>query len=218
MTKTPSAYRTRRLHWDWPRIPLPSLCHACGQWAWQALCPICVNLGQASQDSGESSCLNAKLYVSPWKELITAFKFQEQVGLAFFLAQQLRNTNAIAQVVEDCDYVVPVPLSAQRLRERGFNQALLLAKHLCPQRTLAQGLIRIRNTPAQSGLSRQDRLLNLDHAFVVNPAYVQTLRDSKVVLLDDVTTTGTTLNACTRVLHAAGVVQVSAVVLARTPN
>ena len=58
---------------------------------------------------------------------------------------------------------------------------------------------------------------NLDHAFMVNPAYVQMLCGAKVVLVDDVTTTGTTLLACTQALQAAGVKQVEAVVLARTP-
>ena len=206
MPYTPSAYRPN----------LPGLCHACGQWAWQALCPECVLLGQAPLDESGASCVAAKLYVSPWKELITAFKFEEQAGLAKFLAQQMCLTPAIAQSLDNCDFVVPVPLSAQRLRERGFNQALLLAKRLCPERTLAQGLIRLRNTPAQSGLSRHERLLNLDHAFMVNPAHMQMLRDSKVVLVDDVTTTGATLRACTQALQSAGVKQVQAVVLART--
>jgi ComF family protein len=159
----------------------------------------------------------AKLYVSPWKELITAFKFEGQVGLAFFLAQQMHQTPAIAQRLNDCDFVLPVPLSAQRLRERGFNQALLLAKQLCPERTLGQGLIRLRDTPAQSGLSRSDRLVNLHQAFMVNPDCLLSLRSSRVVVLDDVTTTGTTLLACTQALQAAGVKQVNAVVLARTP-
>ena len=207
MPHTPSAYRPT----------LPGLCHACGQWAWQALCPACALLGHFPLDESGASCVAAKLYVSPWKELITAFKFKEQVGLAYFLAHQMRQTPAIAQRLDACDWLIPVPLSAQRLRDRGFNQALLLAKHLCPKRTLAQGLIRLRDTPAQSGLSRQDRLHNLDHAFMVNPAYVQMLRDAKVVLVDDVTTTGTTLLACTQALQAAGVKQVEAVVLARTP-
>jgi len=212
-----SAYRNWLSLFSQPRPTLPGLCHACGQWAWQALCPDCALLGQAPSLKSSESCVAAKLYVSPWKELITAFKFEEQAGLASFLAQQMRNTAAIAQRVEDCDCVVPVPLSAQRLRERGFNQALLLAKQLCPKRTLAQGLIRLRDTPAQSGLSRQDRLHNLDHAFMVNPVHLQMLRDAKVVLVDDVTTTGTTLLACTQALQAAGVKQVDAVVLARTP-
>ena len=212
-----SAYRKWLSLFSQPRPTLPGLCHACGQWAWQALCPACVLLGHSPSDESGVSCVAAKLYVSPWKELITAFKFEGQAGLANFLAQQMRNTAAIAQCVEDCDCVVPVPLSAQRLRERGFNQALLLAKQLCPKRTLAQGLIRLRDTPAQSGLSRQDRLYNLDNAFMVNPVHLQMLRDAKVVLVDDVTTTGTTLLACTQALQAARVKQVDAVVLARTP-
>ena len=212
-----SAYRNWSIKFVWPRLTLPGLCHACSQWSWQALCPACTRLGDAPSDGYASSCVAAKLYVSPWKELITAFKFEEQAGLASFLAQQMRNTAVIAQRVEDCDCVVPVPLSAQRLRERGFNQALLLAKQLCAKRTLAQGLIRLRDTPAQSGLSRQDRLHNLDNAFMVNPVHLQMLRDAKVVLVDDVTTTGTTLLACTQPLLAAGVKQVDAVVLARTP-
>jgi ComF family protein len=159
----------------------------------------------------------AKLYISPWKELITAFKFEGQVGLAYFLAQQMRQTPAITQRLEACDFVMPVPLSAQRLRERGFNQALQLAKHLCPERTLGQALIRCRDTPAQSGLSRLDRLVNLQHAFMVNPDCLPSLSGSRVVVLDDVTTTGTTLLACTQALQAAGVQQVDAVVHARTP-
>ena len=212
-----SAYRNWLSLFSQPRPTLPGLCHACGQWAWQALCPDCALLGHYPSDESGASCVAARLYVSPWKELITAFKFEEQAGLASFLAQQMRNTAAIAQRVEDCDCVVPVPLSAQRLRERGFNQALLLAKQLCPKRTLAQGLIRLRDTPAQSGLSRQDRLYNLDNAFMVNPVHLQMLRDAKVVLVDDVTTTGTTLLACTQALQAARVKQVDAVVLARTP-
>ena len=212
-----SAYRNWLSLFSQPRPTLPGLCHACGQWAWQALCPACVLLGHSPSDESGASCVAAKLYVSPWKELITAFKFEGQAGLANFLAQQMRNTAAIAQCVEDCDCVVPVPLSAQRLRERGFNQALLLAKQLCPERTLGHALIRLRDTPAQSGLSRQDRLVNLQHAFMVNPNCLPSLRGSRVVVLDDVTTTGTTLLACTQALQAAGVKQVQAVVLARTP-
>ena len=86
-----------------------------------------------------------------------------------------------------------------------------------PQRSLAQGLIRCRETPPQSGLQRHDRLRNLQHAFIVNPAYEHALRGSQVVLVDDVITTGATLDACTQTLLATGVAAVSAVVLARTP-
>jgi ComF family protein len=160
--------------------------------------------------------LAAVPYESPWNALITSFKFQSQPGLAFFLAQTMQMNPCIAKLVSDADHVIPVPLSSQRLRERGFNQALQLAKHLAPPCVLASGLVRFRDTTAQSGLTRQERLHNLTHAFIVAPQYVSVLRQSRVVLVDDVMTTGATLHACTQVLLAAGIARVDVVALART--
>ena len=149
--------------------------------------------------------------------MITAFKFHAQPGLARFLADVMRSHPAIAKLTHECDALIPVPLSAQRLRERGFNQALLLAKQLAPQRVVATGLLRIRDTAVQSSLTRDARLHNLTHAFMVAPAHTAVLRQSRVVLLDDVMTTGASLRACTQALLVAGVARVDVVVLARTP-
>ncbi|MGB2788995.1 MAG: ComF family protein, partial [Dokdonella sp.] len=110
-----------------------------------------------------------------------------------------------------------VPLHESRLRERGYNQALELAKPLAralhwPRHPHA--LRRIRSTQAQSGLDARARRRNLRGAFEVDPA--QTL-PTHVALLDDVMTTGSTLRECARVLRKAGVQRVDVWALARAP-
>lgn len=112
------------------------------------------------------------------------------------------------------DCLVPVPLAPGRLRERGYNQALELARPLAKQLQLPlrwQSLRRIRATAPQSGLDRKARARNLRGAFAADPA----LRGQRVLLIDDVMTTGATLAACARSLRRVGVVTVEVWALAR---
>ncbi|HYV56760.1 MAG TPA: ComF family protein [Candidatus Nitrosopolaris sp.] len=114
--------------------------------------------------------------------------------------------------------LVPVPLHPHRLRERGFNQALLLARVLGRRRGLAvaaRALIRKRHTRAQPGLAAEERRRNLRGAFAVtSPAIV---RGRHIVLVDDVLTTGATADACARSLLAAGATRVDAYTVGRAP-
>jgi ComF family protein len=114
--------------------------------------------------------------------------------------------------------LVPVPLHPRRLRERGFNQALLLARVLGRHRELAvaaRALVRTRHTRAQPGLAAEERRRNLRDAFTVtSPA---TVRGRNIVLVDDVLTTGATADACARSLLAAGAVRVDVYTLGRAP-
>jgi len=114
--------------------------------------------------------------------------------------------------------LVPVPLHPSRLRERGFNQAALLARGLARRRGLVvagRALRRVRPTAAQPGLSAVDRRKNLAAAFAVRtPAAVA---GRQVVLVDDVLTTGATADACSRVLLAAGARRVDVYTAGRAP-
>jgi ComF family protein len=116
------------------------------------------------------------------------------------------------------DFLMPVPLSDKRLRERGFNQSLLLARRLSSARCIDQGLIRVRDTAAQAGLSRAQRQVNLTHAFAVHPKHIRHLAGKKLLLVDDVVTTGSTLQACSLALLHAGAASVNAVTLARAQS
>ena len=121
------------------------------------------------------------------------------------------------------DLIIPVPLHSRRLRWRGFNQAELLAQEL--QKNLAPGLVipldttslkRIRLTqPQMKTDTRGERLQNIMGAFLVRPEIAGPLVGKYVWLIDDVATTGTTLNECARALKLAGVKKVWGIVIAR---
>ncbi len=113
------------------------------------------------------------------------------------------------------DLVIPVPLSPGRSVERGYNQAALLARPLALFTGLdyrPKGLVRCRETRSQVGLSLSERRLNVAGAFQANPSMVS---GRSVLSVDDVTTSGTTLQACAEALLAAGAKNVFALTLAR---
>jgi len=117
----------------------------------------------------------------------------------------------------DADVIIPVPLHPARLRAREFNQSLLLAdqlgRHLA-RPVSARNLVRIAATDPQTTLSRQARLRNLRNAFEIRRP--QDLADKRILLVDDVYTTGTTLNECAKILRKAGAGPVFGLTLART--
>lgn len=115
--------------------------------------------------------------------------------------------------------VMPVPLHPKRLRERGFNQSLLLARHVAKSLRAPldfMGLRRERHTLPQTGLSREERRKNMRRAFRLTPQ--AKVRGRTILLVDDVATTGNTLEECARVLRKAGSERVVCLVLARAAN
>ena len=134
------------------------------------------------------------------------------------LGQLMMQAPGVADAVQQADWVLPIPLSRHRLRERGYNQAALLAQQLTRDRLQPDLLWRLQDTPAQASLTRAQRLRNLRHSFALNPGQTPLLKDRRVLLIDDVMTTGATLHSAARVLRqAGGAREVHACVLARTP-
>jgi len=113
---------------------------------------------------------------------------------------------------------LPVPLHWTRLFRRTYNQAALLAQEIAKRKGWVYAprvLLRTRRTPAQGHLSKKERLDNVKRAFRVSAAYKEYLRGKRVVLVDDVLTTGATLNACSKALRKAGAREVHVVTLGR---
>ena len=127
-------------------------------------------------------------------------------------------TMAGSDVLEDTDWLVPVPLHYQRLARRGFNQAGWLAQAVA-RRTgtglMVDGLKRVKATPSQGGLTARQRRKNVAGAFATRDTRKDQLEGATVTLVDDVYTTGSTLSAATLALKRAGVSRVNVLVLAR---
>lgn len=150
-----------------------------------------------------------------YKKLVHRFKYDKKIHLGRRLAQRLGESISQEKGFAGCDMVIPVPLHRARQRERGFNQSEVLAEGIS-QATglplLKDVLKRKKNTKDQTYLNVQQRAENVKGAFVVTQP--ERISDKKVILVDDVMTTGATLNECARMLQKAGATRVFAATLA----
>jgi ComF family protein len=159
-------------------------------------------------------------YDFPWSALIAQYKFNGQAGWARSFATLMRSAPWVEPALEEAELVLPMPLSRERLAERGFNQALLLARALAAEKTEAHLLLKVRHTALQTSLDRKDRLGNVKGAFAVDPLSASKVRGRRIVLVDDVMTTGASLFTAAQTLRQAGAGFITALVMARTdePN
>ncbi|MFZ6800943.1 ComF family protein [Undibacterium sp. Di24W] len=158
-------------------------------------------------------------YKPPIDHLVLALKFGHRLGLAKAFAKELRNQISYMSQEALPDLICPIPLGAQRLAARGFNQSLEIARPLgndlgIPVRYNL--LLRLRDTLQQSSLHPDARHKNVKNAFTVNPEMCSLIRGRHVAIVDDVITTGTTLNEAAKVLKRFGANKVTNFVFART--
>jgi ComF family protein len=194
---------------------------------WCAACGKQITQKEVSDPRGENLCLDCRLapfpvvmrgtarYGEPLVRLITQFKYDFWPSLSDQLGELfVERADALFGPWRP-DTVVPVPLHVKRLRWRGFNQSRLLAKRVAAHWgvPLAEPLVRVRNTIPQASLPVEARLTNVAGAFVVKDE--KTVRGGKVCLVDDVSTTGSTIRECGKMLREAGATEVRAYVLAR---
>lgn len=160
-------------------------------------------------------------FEGPARELIHRFKYQRRFALAPRLARALMGAPAARAMLHDWQpqWLVPVPLHPSRGRARGFNQSALLARELSPICGVPalELLRRVRATPPQVGLRGRERRANVKGAFAVDADLWQKrgAHNARILLIDDVFTTGSTLAECAATLRKAGACEVGALTVAR---
>jgi ComF family protein len=162
--------------------------------------------GQCIQKKPALDCvMTAYRFEEPLRTLLHEFKYREELYLTTFLSQLM--LQALHLNIEDIGCLVPVPMHAKRLRQRGFNHAAVLAQHLAKKLSLPYQLNqcqKIINTPPQASLSALQRQKNLRGAF-----FVKSLPYHCITLVDDLFTTGSTANELARILKAQGALRVN---------
>ena len=200
------------------------VCEACWAQVSPLPAPLCQRCGEPLPRTSSllvcQTCLRARPLVTqaraagPYsgtlRTIVHALKYDGRRSLARPLAARMRVAGA--DLCRGCELVVPVPLHSARRRSRGFNQAHDLACHL--GLPVVQALQRTRDTHTQTTLPAEARHANVAHAFAV-ARRMDALRGTTVLLVDDVRTTGATLEACAEALLGAGVREVRALTAAR---
>ena len=179
----------------------------------------------ATSHTPNQRCFDCVAYPPPFKKAITPFFYEPPLSLAICQFKYEKRTSwadfFVGLLMDtgmnlDCDRVMAIPLHPDRLRLREFNQSLLLANVLAKRKSLPlslDALVRSHSTPPQVGLPKKKREENIKGAFrVVRP---QEVAGQRILLVDDVYTTGTTLKEGARALIAAGAREVTVVAIAR---
>jgi len=199
-------------------------CEAQIQWVASPLC-ICCGMAFADRDGADRLCGDcqadpppfakaraAALYDGVVAQAITGFKFSRQLAFLPVMQHWLQRPLCL-ELAAAAELLAPVPLHPKRIKQRGFNQSLLLAKAFPGAPLAREAVVRTRHTPPQVGLNPKQRRDNVKGAFAVPaPALV---KGKTVLLVDDLLTTGATVKECARVLRRAGASRVEVLTVAR---
>lgn len=191
-------------------------CDACGypfeyEVPDQSLCGTC-----AREQPPFNRARAALIYDDSTRDLVLGFKHADRTEIANLLAKWMLASGR--ELLDESDLIVPVPLHWTRLFSRRYNQAALLAQQLgklSDKPVLPDAIVRKRKTPSQGRMGVKARARNVQGAFAPNPRHRGQLQGKRIVLIDDVYTTGATVRAVAKVLKRAGATQINVLTLAR---
>ncbi|MCR1898235.1 ComF family protein [Irregularibacter muris] len=178
-------------------------CVKCGKEEGNADTGLCHDCTFYEQDFKQGISLFT--YIFGGKKIIQEIKYEGNIKLARWVGREMAKQIGTMPWQDNIDFIIPVPLHPNRLKERGFNQAEELARgiiSIVDIKLLKNGLMRTKDTPHQTDLTKWERQKNIAGVFKVSDE--QLLKGKTLLLIDDVYTTGATINACAKVLKTAG--------------
>lgn len=198
--------------WNDLRIVEPPWCEICGNPSTDEVCSQC-----ATNPPRYGKLRTVAMYDAILQKVVHLYKFEGRITLAKHLIELMIENMPYDCNISEYDYILPIPIHKKRLRERGFNQSKLLAQGIAQVNRvdiLTDALVRSRNTSPQSSLARDERQTNIIGAFEVKNS--EEIRGKRILILDDVFTTGATIREAVNVLWDVDPEEIDVLTLART--
>ena len=195
----------------------PPSCGICGKLGEGHICNNCYKeIEKYLYENNEKDIFYLLRYKDIIREKMIQYKFNEKPYLyKMFCEIFVKNKNA-CEFLKSYDIIIPVPMNKNKKRIRGYNQTELIVKELANYFNMqidTRNLIKEKNTPMQSSLGKEDRIKNVQNVYKV--LYPERIKEKNVLILDDIYTTGATINECKRVLQCAGSKKVGTIIIAK---
>lgn len=206
----------------------PQTCGICGKVYPESLCNKCeinlkkqldiniINEGEEIEDKYFDELMYIFKYEGQIRKIILDYKFNDKSYMYLMLTNFILKNKKIFEKIKKYDKIIPVPVSKKRLKIRGYNQSYLIAKEIANQTNLEllnNCLIKTKDIIEQSKLNKEERKQNIQGVYDLQNKKL--IKDKKILLIDDIYTTGSTVNECSKILRQGKPIQIGILVLAK---
>ena len=192
----------------------PQVCGICGRLHYEGICPKCsIKLKKLAENSIchqdlENMYFDELIYIFKYegliRKIILDYKFHQKSYIYVCLVNFILKNKKIFQKLQTYDIIIPVPISKKRMKERGYNQSLLIAKKISKDVKISlqtNCLMKIKHITEQSKLNKEQRKQNIQNVYELKNGEI--LNNKRILLIDDIYTTGSTVNECCKMLQKA---------------
>ena len=204
----------------------PQVCGICGKINKEGLCTKCKNtleklaIFEVTKKGKKESDFQELISIFPYegivRQLLLAYKFDEKPYMYVCFVNFILKNKKIFKKLQSYDTIIPVPISKKRMKERGYNQSLLIAKKLSKDVIIdlqTNCLFKTKNIIEQSKLNKEQRKQNIQNVYELKNREI--INNKQILLIDDIYTTGSTVKECARVLQQANPKRIDVLVIAR---